>query len=158
MKIALQFSTGIELEFFQRGILLQLTRIRVRARFAIGGGWSDNVIAILDTGSPISVLPPTLWKTLVVKLLSRQPTLFYGVGTPAAPLKGHLGEVTCMVHDDFNSSPPLHLKAHLLENDVARFSSASKIFSPMPTSSFVIARMKHTSNSKHTRFSLTQKD
>lgn len=119
MRIALEILTKIDLEFFERSIPLRVTRLHAYASFLQPNGWSRPRIGIIDTGSPISVLPPKLWKSLNAKLLTPIPSLFYGVGEGAAPLRGQLGEVQCVFQDDKSTSPPLRLKAHLIENDVA---------------------------------------
>jgi hypothetical protein len=119
MQIALRFSTKIDIDFFQRKVHLRLTRLHAYAKFFKPDGWSESRIGIIDTGSPISILPPLIWKSLNVKFLTTEPTLFYGIGEQSGSLRGRLAEVQCLFHDDHNISPSLLLKAHLIDDDIA---------------------------------------
>ena len=122
-RVNLKFVKRVDLEYFNRGILVRLVRLIAQVSFRIGDIWSTGDDAILEqftkktavlTGSPISVIPRSNWQNSDHSLLSlsEYPVSLAGVTTTA-----QFGLVTIRVHDGVNISHPLRLKAHLLSED-----------------------------------------
>lgn len=62
MQIELFFKEYFDLELLEKGFKQKLLRLFVNVAFKQKDGWSQNFSAIVDTGSPLSVLPQGLWR------------------------------------------------------------------------------------------------
>lgn len=113
-RINLKFTQKVDLEYFNRGILVRLVRLTALVSFRSTEGWSTGDEAIVDTGSPISVIPRSNWEDFHHYFLSSEeyPVSLAGVTTTA-----RFGVVTLRAHDGTNVSPPMEVKAHLLSDD-----------------------------------------
>ena len=111
--IGLYFRKKIDLEPFQRGLVIRLIRLIGRVSFQTSDGWSITYDAIIDTGCPISVIPRSRWEKIEHHVILPQASLGLGGGT----VTGQLGEVTLRFHYNDDVSPPLTVKAHLLDGD-----------------------------------------
>jgi hypothetical protein len=115
MKIELQFKTKIDLDFLSAGISVRLIRVLTDVRFQTNNGWTDKYKAIIDTGSPVSVIPLFIWENIQVKwLLSKKEELF-GIGSSS--VSGRLAEITSTFSDEKHISQPITFKAHLLDTN-----------------------------------------
>lgn len=112
MKIDLRFIDQLDLELFEKGITVLNIRIIAQVRFKTPNGWLKSRDAILDTGSPISVLPKDIWN-----ICSIQDLTDYEVGgivrRKECTLKGRLGKAECLIHDDVNETYPFCITAFL---------------------------------------------
>lgn len=112
--IQLEIQRTLDLEAFERGDTLWIYRCFARLRFKKSSGWSDERFAILDTGAPFSIIPVTVWETLIIKELS--PAHLQGVIPKAtAILPAQLAQVSCVLVDKENISPPLGIVALLVD-------------------------------------------
>lgn len=112
MKIKLKFISRIDLELLDKGIPLLTVRIIAQVKLKTHDGWSISRDAILDTGLPISVLPKDMWHNIIaVKLAPYQTSGI--VSKEECSLKGWLGEVSSIIHDDESESESISLKAFL---------------------------------------------
>ena len=122
MKVNLHFQTKIDLEFLSKGVHLRLIRLLGTVHLKTTEGWTPEARIIIDTGNPISIIPHSIWSEAIVNILIREKTKLYGLGTDeASALGGHLAEATIAFKDRKKTSPPVKLKAHLLDNDSAPF-------------------------------------
>ena len=62
--IGLYFQKTIDLEQFQRGLVLRFIRLIGRVSFRTSDDWSIRYDAIIDTGCPISVIPRSHWEEI----------------------------------------------------------------------------------------------
>ncbi len=69
MKIQLFFSTEPIIDTKSEVELHKGIRLLTVVQFATGETWSDPQIAIVDTGAPISLVPPKIWKKCSVDIL-----------------------------------------------------------------------------------------
>ncbi len=121
-KIFLEFRTHIDLDFFALGIPVRLIRLLSDVQLKSINGWSKLHKAIIDTGNPISVIPYSIWQNMEKKILLSEPTSLYGIGSSKnSAITGRLGQLTIVFKDENHVSPPLKIKAHLLDNDLAPF-------------------------------------
>jgi hypothetical protein len=111
--IGLYFQKTIDLEQFQRGLVIRLIRLIGRVSFRTSDGWSTTYDAIIDTGCPITVIPRSRWENIEHHVILPQASLGLAGGT----VTGQLGEVTLRFHHNNNVSPHLTIKAHLLDSD-----------------------------------------
>ncbi len=86
-----------------------------KVRFRTPNGWSEAHAAIIDTGSPYSIIPHAIWNVVEhrVFVAGALPLGGIGGGTTHAPF----GAVTLVVEDDDIISPPLTVRAFLLPDD-----------------------------------------
>lgn len=121
-KISLKFQTKIDLEFLSKGIHVRLIRLLGVAQLKTDKGWSPEEDVIIDTGNPISILPHSIWSQADVHILLPDRTKIFGLSSGEnAGLSGKLGEVVLVFKDMKRTSPPIKLKAHLLDDDSAPF-------------------------------------
>jgi len=109
----LYFQKTIDLEQFQRGLVIRFIRLIGRVSFRTSDDWSITYDAIIDTGCPISVIPRSRWENIEHNMILPQASLELGGGT----VIGQLGEVTLRFHYNNDVSPPITIKAHLLDGD-----------------------------------------
>lgn len=112
MKIKLKFISRIDLELLEKDIPLLTIRIIAQVKFKTPDGWSVSRDAILDTGSPISVLPNDMWHNIIVKKLSPYQTSGI-VSKEECSLKGWLGKVSSIIHDEESESEIVSLTTFL---------------------------------------------
>lgn len=114
MRIRLEVRRALDLEAIERGRTLFTYRCFARLRFRQPAGWSDERLAILDTGAPFSIIPATIWDSLTVTRWF--PTQLRGVIPKAgASLPAHLAEVSCVLTDEHGVSPALNLITLLVD-------------------------------------------
>lgn len=117
-KIELRIQTGIDLDLFDRGIVVRLVRLITRVRFQTDNGWTRTAEAIVDTGSVVSILPYFAWKNANTRILSSREITLRGLAPQKeATLQAKIAEVVCTFHDRHRISPPLKIKAYLLPDD-----------------------------------------
>jgi hypothetical protein len=109
----LYFRKTIDLEQFQRGLVIRYVRLVGDVSFRTSEGWSITYDAIIDTGCPITVIPHSRWEKIEHRMILPQTSLDLGGGT----VTGQLGEVTLRFHYNNDMSPSLTVKAHLLDGD-----------------------------------------
>lgn len=115
IRLDLGIHTEIDLHVLSEGISLRLIRLTTTAQIQTATGWSEAQEAIVDTGNPVSVIPCSIWREAQVRwLLTRKATL-HGLG--GGSIRGRLGEVIFVFSDRARVSPPLRLKAHLIDDD-----------------------------------------
>lgn len=121
IKIILTFQTKIDLDLLELGITLRLIRLIARVQFQTQTGWTREYRAILDTGSPTSIIPFTIWDEALTHILQDKIKL-YGIGTKEGSyVSGKMGKVTLIFLDEKKKSDPLEIKAYLLDDDSIPF-------------------------------------
>ena len=114
-KITLEIRTALDLDFLEEGILFHLIRFMSFVRLRTSEGWTVPHKAIIDIGTPISVIPGFIWKDAQVIRLSRRKVTLTGIGS--GKVQGRLGEITLVFSDEQATSPPIQAKAHLLDDN-----------------------------------------
>lgn len=69
-KVELTFSRYLDLELLEKGITFWITRVHTQIRLKRPKGWTRPLEAIVDTGSPISVVPQKMWYEIETKPLA----------------------------------------------------------------------------------------
>lgn len=114
MRIDLTLRRALDLDAFERGQTLFTHRCFAHLRFRQSDGWSDERLAILDTGAPFSVIPTTLWSSLRVRHLFASP-LRGIVPKLSASVPAHLALVETVITDEYRVSPTLQVAALLVD-------------------------------------------
>ncbi len=112
MRIDLSFAEFLDLELVEKGIPVFNVRVMAQTRFRTPDGWLTSRDAIVDLGSPISVLPRDIWETCAVQDLADY-TVQGVVPREECVLKGRLGKVECVIHDEKSETGPLSLTTFL---------------------------------------------
>jgi len=100
--------------FIESRIIYRTTRLIALASFPmLKGEWIEPEDAIIDTGSHVSVIPHYIWTIAHHSFISDETEM--GIGGNI--VTGRLGWVTLRLHDEETISPPLSVKANLIDND-----------------------------------------
>lgn len=74
--------------------------------------WTEYQEAIIDTGSPLTVIPRDLWQ--ISKVIKYYPTEIRGiVPKSSAVVKATMGKAKCVLIDEINVSPLFEIDALL---------------------------------------------
>jgi len=113
--VQLEFDTTIDAPLFiETQIVHHVVRLIARVSFRTPeGGWTNPRRALIDTGSPVSVIPRSIWQNAAHAFLTGETTI--GIG--GMTVSGRLGLVTLCLQDDQTISPPLRVKADLIGDD-----------------------------------------
>ena len=113
--IRLKFETKIDGRLFiESRIIHRSIHLIARTSFrTLEGEWTRPRGAIIDTGSHVSVIPHSIWTKINHSFISDEIEM--GIG--GSIVTGRLGWVTLRLHDEETISPPLSLKANLIDND-----------------------------------------
>ncbi|MBM3238255.1 hypothetical protein FJZ31_18340 [Candidatus Poribacteria bacterium] len=111
----LQFETKIDGRLFvEKRIIHRSIRLITKTSFHTSGGeWTRPRGAIIDTGSHVSVIPRLIWTETHHSFISDEIEM--GIGGKI--ITGRLGWITLRLHDEETISPPLSVKAHLIDDD-----------------------------------------
>lgn len=117
-KIKLTFQEGIDLDFIQAGTKLRYIRLLSLIKFDTRDNWAKPREAIIDTGSPISLIPYSVWQELKIEILSPRKIKLVGIGAKeTTTISGQLGKLKCILSDGKTASPVFSIKAYLVEDD-----------------------------------------
>ena len=117
MRINLTFSIEPYQALFAQGINVRVIRLIGRVRFWTGTDWTADREAIIDTGSPVSLLPFSLWQGIEAEILSTAVPLRGLAPQRTATVTARLAEITATFRDGENVSPPLVMRAYLVDSD-----------------------------------------
>jgi hypothetical protein len=113
--IKLKYETKISGQLFvESQIIYRDIRLMTPVSFWIlKGEWTEPEDAIIDTGSHISVIPRYIWSNVHHNFISDESEM--GIGGNI--VTGRLGWITLRLHDEETISPPLSVKANLIDDD-----------------------------------------
>lgn len=115
IKIDLEFETKLDSELLSVGISTRLIRLIASLRLKTSKAWTDPYKAIIDTGSPITLIPKHVWEKVSIKRISPTPIKLLGLGS--GTVSGKLAQVLIIFLDKERLSPPISLKALLVDSD-----------------------------------------
>ena len=115
IKIDLEFETRLDPDLLSVGISIRLIRLIASLRLKTAEAWTDPYKAIIDTGSPITLIPKYVWAKVSVKWILPGSIQLTGLGSGG--VSGKLAEVVMVFLDKKGSSPPISLKAFLVDSD-----------------------------------------
>ncbi|MBI4669586.1 MAG: hypothetical protein HY747_10480 [Elusimicrobia bacterium] len=115
MKINLILKKTVDLEALDHGLSLFVWRVYARIRFRTIDGWTEERLAIVDTGSPYSTIPAPLWEVLEKK--AHFKTKISGIVPHSKVfLKAILADVDGALVDSRNVTEPLAFPAFLADS------------------------------------------
>lgn len=116
-KINLWFDMHLSLAHLAHGQAVRIVRVMTHIRFWNGAEWTHPFRAIVDLGSPVSLIPRAIWRDIERDILTPSLSIRGIAAQKTAVVKGRLAEVTCQFVDDRITSPTLPLRASLLNTD-----------------------------------------
>lgn len=111
-KIELHYSKTLNLELIEKGIKVWVIRLSVQVAFKINGGWTQPYEAIVDTGAPVSIIPPSIWQKCKKEILGDY-SISGIVPTDKLFLPVKVSDITCLLLDAKQCTKPLKIKAYL---------------------------------------------
>ena len=113
--IKLKFETKISGQLFvESQIIYRAIRLMVPVSLRmLKEGWIEPEYATINTGSHVSIIPHYIWTNAHHRFISDETEM--GIGGNI--VTGRLGWVTLRLHDEETISPPLSVKANLIDDD-----------------------------------------
>ncbi len=115
IRIDLEFETKLDLELLSAGISTRLIRLVASLRLKTSRGWTNPYKAIIDTGSPITLIPKHIWERLIITNILPGSIELAGLGSGG--VSGKLAEVVVLFVDKKGMSPPISSKGFLVDSD-----------------------------------------
>jgi len=97
----LTFSIEPSRSLFAQGINVRVIRLIGRVRFWTGSDWTPERETIIDSGSPVSLLPFAAWQGIEADILSSPVPLRGLAPQRSATVTGRLAEITTIFIDGF---------------------------------------------------------
>ena len=118
IKISLKIKTDFDSEALEQNLALPLVRFKAKVKFRKGFSWTKSVEGIVDTGSPISLIPKFIWEEILYESLSSHNFGISGISPPdTSPVLANLVRVSCILFDKVNTSPSLDIRCYLVETN-----------------------------------------
>ena len=86
IRIDLEFETKPDLELLSAGISMRLIRPIASLRLKTSTGWTNPHKAIIDTGSPITLIPKHVWEEITIKWILPGSIKLAGLGSDSQML------------------------------------------------------------------------
>ena len=115
IRIDLEFETKPDLELLSAGISMRLIRPIASLRLKTSTGWTNPHKAIIDTGSPITLIPKHVWEKITIKWILPGSIKLAGLGSGS--VSGKLAEIVIFFVDKRGMSPLISLKGLLVDSD-----------------------------------------
>ena len=111
-KIKLKYTKALNLELIEKNIEIWSRRLTAQVSFKTTSGWTQPYEAIIDTGAPVSVIPPAIAEE-IVKNIFTDYAISGIVPHEEAKLPVKVADVWCSFLDSEKISKPLKIKAYL---------------------------------------------
>ncbi len=112
IRINLQYAKALNLELIEKGIEVWIRRLTAQVRFKTKDGWTRSYEAIIDTGAPVSVIPPSISEEVDKNILADY-AISGIVPHQEAVLPVKVADVWCAFLDEERISKSLKIKAYL---------------------------------------------
>lgn len=119
MRIDLKLVTKYDLELLEQNVEARLIRLFSDVRFLRKEDTTKEYRAIIDTGSPISLIPLSIWHDIDFELLSNKEFPLLGIASKESnPILAKIAKVKfVLVGRSGISSPVLEAKSYLVPTD-----------------------------------------
>ena len=111
-KIRLHYSKALDLDLIEKNIEVWLRRLAVQVCFKKPHAWTQPYEAIIDTGAPVSIIPPAIWQEIEKEILGEHKIQGI-VPKKDSYLSVKIANVSCVLMDDKNMTDRLKIKAYL---------------------------------------------
>lgn len=112
IRIRLHYSKALDLELIEKNIEIWLRRITVQIAFKKSSGWTQPYEAIIDTGAPVSIIPPAIWQETEIEILGDYKIQGI-VPKKDAHLSVKVANIFCVLMDEKNATDTIKIKAYL---------------------------------------------
>jgi len=114
-KVRLLWQTSFDPVHLAHGNQVKIIRLYVPICFKSPTGWSHAFNAIIDLGSPLTVLPKKIWQNIDVLAILSEPVPLGGIGKGL--LMARLARIQFVFLDTRKEVVELTIKAYLAEDD-----------------------------------------
>ena len=105
ISVRLHFSKALDLELLEKNIEVWLRRLTVQVSFKTPRAWTQPYEAIMDTGAPVSIIPPAIWKDIDREILGEYKIQGIVLKRDAfLPVK--IANISCVLMDEKNVTEP----------------------------------------------------
>ena len=109
---------SLDLDLIEKGLELWLMRWFSRIRFETTNGWTKEHLAIIDTGSPLCVVPQEIWKDCKITIIA-DTEMYFGFSKNREGIPVQLGEVHPVIINENDYINGANVKAYLaLTSDI----------------------------------------
>jgi len=112
IRIRLHYSKALDLELIEKNIEIWLRRVTVGVSFQKPDGWTQPYEAIIDTGAPVSIIPPAIWREMDREELGESKIQGI-VSREDAYLPVKIANIHCVLMDEDSMTDILKIKAYL---------------------------------------------
>lgn len=112
IRIRLHYSKALDLDLIEKNIEVWLRRVTVQVAFKKTRGWSQPYEAIIDTGAPVSIIPPAIWQEIEKEILGEYRIQGI-VPKKDAYLPVKVANISCVLIDEKNITAALKIKTYL---------------------------------------------
>ncbi len=112
IRIKLHYSKALDLELIEKNIEIWLRRVTVQVSFQKPDSWTHPYEAIIDTGAPVSIIPPAIWQEIEKEILGEYKIQGI-VPKKDAYLNVKIANIFCVLMDEKNVTERLKIKAYL---------------------------------------------
>jgi len=104
---------SLDLDMIEKGIELWLMRWFCRIRFETTNGWTKEHLAIIDTGSPLCLVPQEIWKDCKIEIIA-DTQMYFGFSKDREGVPVKLGEVHHVIVNEDGYVNGGNVKAYLV--------------------------------------------
>lgn len=114
-KIRLHWQTDIDFQHQPQGQHVRIIRLIALVCFPEGNDWSHPYEVIVDTGSPLTLLPKMIWQNMNVHAFLSEAISLGGIGKGV--VSARLAEINVAFLETRKEIVELKIKAYLAEHD-----------------------------------------
>ena len=111
-KVKIRHIRALDLELVEKGIRVWVNRLTVQVCFRTRDGWTQPYEAIVDTGAPVSIIPPPISEEIDKNVLGDH-AISGIVPHEGAVLPVKVADVWCAVLDEKRMGKSLKIRAYL---------------------------------------------
>jgi hypothetical protein len=116
-KIRLLWETNIDAAHFVKGLHVRIIRLYAPVCFKEATGWSPPADIIVDLGSPLTVMPKSVWQAMESVEILSEPVALGGLGKGF--IMARLAKIELAFLSTRKEIVELAIKAYLAEDDSA---------------------------------------
>ena len=111
-KIRLHYSQALDIDLLEKNIEVWLRRITIQVVFKKQKGFSQPYESIVDTGAPVSIIPPSIWEECEKEIIGGYKIQGL-VPKKGAYIDVKIANIYCVLLDEHKTTDILPIKAYL---------------------------------------------